>query len=46
MPFMTTANVLALFDLSDAVSLDGSGITYDGSGIIRSAVIIFCHLPR
>ena len=47
MLFITAANVLALFNLSDAVSLDGSDIKYDGSGTIRSAVMGFvCHLPR
>ena len=34
--FITAANILAHFDLSDAVSLDGSDIKYDGNGIIRS----------
>ena len=36
MLFITAANVLARYNVSHAVSLDGESITYDGKGIIRS----------
>ncbi|KAI0736555.1 cytochrome P450 [Fomitopsis betulina] len=37
--FITAANVLTQYDFSDAVSLDGSEIRYDGNGIIRTMVV-------